>query len=57
MSWPISVTLLIKSRPMIRRRAIESNWKISLRDLSQNEISTVDGKNKSKIREEKGEGF
>lgn len=40
---------------MIRRRAIESNWKISLRDLSQNEISTVDGKNK--IREEKGEGF
>lgn len=42
---------------MIRRRAIESNWKISLRDLSQNEISTVDGKNKSKIREEKGEGF
>lgn len=42
---------------MIRRRAIESNWKISLRELSQNEISTVDGKNKSKIREEKGEGF
>lgn len=42
---------------MIRRRAIESNWKISLRDLSQNEIFTVDEKNKSKIREEKGEGF